>query len=65
MIAVAGFKTRYPNMDFATLESGELALFSPEPVIDYHDLTAQEREEALLHWRQVEMVVREKRAFQW
>lgn len=51
-------------MDFAILESGELALFSPEPVIDYHDLTAQEREEALLHWRQVEMVVREKRAFQ-
>ena len=52
-------------MDFATLESGELALFSPEPMIDYHDLTAREKEEALLRWRQVEMVVREPRGFQW
>ena len=60
LVAVAGFKKRFPNMDLSSLQSGEMALLFPEPVRDFHDLTAQEREEAVLHWRQVEMVVMEK-----
>ncbi|KAK8815069.1 hypothetical protein WA556_007104 [Blastocystis sp. ATCC 50177/Nand II] len=58
LVAVAGFKKRFPNMDLSSLQSGEMALLFPEPVRDFHDLTAQEREEAVLHWRQVEMVSR-------